>query len=273
MPMSDRAAGAVTAGASRRDPDATPEVSDGLRVRGLVAGYGGSPVVNDVSLDVPKATVTLVIGPNGCGKSTLAKALAGVIPVMAGSVFLGEEDLTNTRSDLLVRKGLGYVPQVRDVFEPLTVIENLQVSGYTLDKATFAERREFVYSAFPKLADLGKRLAVNLSGGERKMLAIARVLLLGPKVVIIDEPTAGLSPRLSHEVLHDHVAGIARAGAAVLLIEQRAFDALKVADTACVMVAGVVKMTAPAADDSTHDDIVRAMLGDLTAQVIERDGG
>ena len=264
MRMSDRRVAATTPSASRPDHQGgRADRHDGLRVRGVVAGYGGTPVVNNVSLDVARATVTLVVGPNGCGKSTLAKALAGVIPVMAGTVLVGEEDVTNVRSDLLVRRGIGYVPQVRDVFDPLSVTENLEVSGYTLDKATFAERKEQVYGAFPRLASLGKRLAVNLSGGERKMLAIARVLMLAPKIVIIDEPTAGLSPRLAHEVLHEHVAEIARAGAAVLLIEQRAFDALKVADLVCVMSGGVVKMTTPAADESTHPDIVRTMLGDF----------
>jgi ABC-type branched-subunit amino acid transport system ATPase component len=233
-----------------------------LSVRGLAAGYGGTAVITDVTLDVPGAQVTLVIGPNGSGKSTLAKALAGVIPKMAGTVSLGDEDLTRVRSDQLVRRGVGYVPQIRDVFDPLTVSENLQVSGYTLDKGTFPARRDEVYSVFPRLAELRRRLAVNLSGGERKMLGIARVLMLAPSIVIIDEPTAGLSPRLSEEVLQRHVVRIAAAGAGVLLIEQRAADALKVADTACVMAGGLVRLTTSARDPSRHHEIIQAMLGD-----------
>ncbi|MEA2198948.1 MAG: branched-chain amino acid transport system ATP-binding protein [Solirubrobacteraceae bacterium] len=233
-----------------------------LSVRGLAAGYGGTPVISDVSLDVPTGEITLVIGPNGSGKSTLAKALAGVIPKMAGSVLLGDEDLTRVRSDQLVRRGVGYVPQVRDVFDPLTVSENLQVSGYTLDKQTFAARRSEVFTVFPRLAELRRRLAVNLSGGERKMLGIARVLMLAPSIVIIDEPTAGLSPRLSQEVLHDHVVRIASAGAGVLLIEQRAADALKIAHTACVMSGGRLRLKTSAEDPARHEDIVAAMLGD-----------
>jgi ABC-type branched-subunit amino acid transport system ATPase component len=233
-----------------------------LQVRDLRAGYGGAPVVNGVSLTVPGEQVTLVIGPNGSGKSTLAKALAGVIPKMGGSVVLDGTDITTLPSHQLVRRGVGYVPQVRDVFDPLTVSENLQVSAYTLDKQTFASRREAVFGVFPRLVDMRKRLAVNLSGGERKMLAIARVLLLEPAIVIIDEPTAGLSPRLAAEVLEEHVVRIAAAGAGVLLIEQRAADALRIAHDVCVMAGGLLKFTTSAKDPSRHDEIVQAMLGE-----------
>src|SRR5947209_8000542 len=121
-----------------------------LKVRELTAGYGGTPVVNQVTLSVPGKQVTLVIGPNGSGKSTLAKALAGVIPKMGGAVLLDDHDITGLRSDELVRRGIGYVPQVRDVFDPLTVTENLQVSAYTLDKQTFESRREEVLEVFPR---------------------------------------------------------------------------------------------------------------------------
>jgi ABC-type branched-subunit amino acid transport system ATPase component len=233
-----------------------------LSVRELSAGYGGTPVVNRVSLTVPTEEVTLVIGPNGSGKSTLAKALAGVIPKLEGRVLLDGEDITSVPSHGLVRRGIGYVPQVRDVFDPLTVSENLLVSAYTLDKQTFGSRREEVFRVFPRLVELRKRLAVNLSGGERKMLAIARVLLLEPSIVIIDEPTAGLSPRLAEEVLQEHVVRIAAAGAGIMLIEQRAADALKIADEVCVMSGGVVKLTTSAKDPSRHEDIVQAMLGE-----------
>jgi branched-chain amino acid transport system ATP-binding protein len=233
-----------------------------LKVRDLTAGYGGNPVVNGVSLTIPGEQVTLVIGPNGSGKSTLAKALAGVIPKMGGTVILDGTDITAVPSHQLVRRGVGYVPQVRDVFDPLTVSENLQISAYTLDKQTFEARRAAVFEVFPRLVELRKRLAVNLSGGERKMLAIARVLLLEPSIVIIDEPTAGLSPRLAEEVLEEHVVRIAAAGAGVLLIEQRAADALRIADDVCVMAGGVVKFTTSAKDPSRHEDIVQAMLGE-----------
>jgi ABC-type branched-subunit amino acid transport system ATPase component len=236
-----------------------------LRVHDLTAGYGGTPVVNGVTLTVPGEQVTLVIGPNGSGKSTLAKALAGVIPKMGGNVTLDGADITNLASHELVRRGVGYVPQVRDVFDPLTVSENLQVSAYTLDKQTFESRRDRVFQVFPRLIQLRRRLAVNLSGGERKMLAMARVLLLEPTVVIIDEPTAGLSPRLAAEVLEEHIARIAAAGAGLLLIEQRAADALTIADEVCVMAGGVLKFTTSAKDPSRHEEIIQAMLGEYGA--------
>lgn len=238
-----------------------------LRVTDLSAGYGGTPVVSGVTLTVPSQQVTLVIGPNGSGKSTLAKCLAGVLPKMGGSVLLGDEDITHDRSDQLVRRGIGYVPQVRDVFDPLTVAENLQVSGYTLDKRTFESRRDEVFAVFPRLVGLRRRLAVNLSGGERKMLAFARVLLLAPAIVIIDEPTAGLSPRLAEQVLEEHVVRMSAAGAGVLLIEQRAADALKVADTVCVMAGGTLRLQTSAKDHTRHEDIVQAMLGDRAGEV------
>jgi branched-chain amino acid transport system ATP-binding protein len=238
-----------------------------LTVHQLTAGYGGTPVISGVSFSVPGQRVTLVIGPNGSGKSTLAKALAGVIPKMGGSVMLDGEDVSRARSDELVRRGIGYVPQVRDVFDPLTVTENLQVSAYTVDKRTFEARREEVFSVFPRLADLRRRLAVNLSGGERKMLAFARVLLLAPLIVIIDEPTAGLSPRLAEQVLEEHVVRISAAGAGVLLIEQRAADALKIADTVCVMAGGTLRLQTSARDHSRHEEIVQAMLGEDAAGV------
>jgi ABC-type branched-subunit amino acid transport system ATPase component len=238
-----------------------------LTVRELTAGYGGTPVVNQLTLKVPGEQVTLVIGPNGSGKSTLAKAIAGVIPKMAGAVLLDDHEITALRSDELVRRGIGYVPQVRDVFDPLTVAENLQVSAYTLDKQTFESRREEVFTVFPRLADLRRRMAVNLSGGERKMLAFARVLLLAPSIVIIDEPTAGLSPRLAEQVLHEHVARLSAAGAGILLIEQRAADALKIADTVCVMGGGMLRLQTSAKDPSRHEDIVQAMLGEHVGAV------
>jgi branched-chain amino acid transport system ATP-binding protein len=241
-----------------------------LAVRELTAGYGGTAVITGVSMTVPGGQVTLVIGPNGSGKSTLAKCLAGVIPKMGGSVLLGDQDVTRERSDELVRLGIGYVPQVRDVFEPLTVTENLQVSGYTLDKRTFESRREEVFEVFPRLADLRRRLAVNLSGGERKMLAFARVLLLAPSIVIIDEPTAGLSPRLAEQVLEEHVVRMSAAGSGVLLIEQRAADALKIADTVCVMGGGVLRLEASAKDHSRHEQIVQAMLGETSGEIHTR---
>lgn len=234
-----------------------------LSVRGVSAGYDRTPVVREVSLEVEPATVTLVMGPNGCGKSTLAKALAGVIPIMAGTVLLGDEDVTGLRSDLRVRRGIGYVPQVRDVFDPLTVAENLAVSGYTLDKSTLERRKELVYATFPRLERLGRRLAVNLSGGERKMLATARVLMTRPSLLVLDEPTAGLAPKIAHAFLTEHVAQLASQDVAILLVEQRAREALTISNWAYVMAAGSVRLHDRASVLLERDDIGQIFLGKI----------
>ena len=234
-----------------------------LTVRSLTAGYGGTAVVRDINIDVYGGRITLIIGANGSGKSTLAKCVAGVIPSMAGQIVLDGEDLTRARSDQRAKKGLGYVPQLRNVFDTLTVEENLYVSGYTLDKRTLGERREFLRTIFPQLGVLSRQLAGNLSGGEKKMLATARVLMLKPAAVIVDEPTAGLSPVLAQQFLSHEVRAIAAAGAAVLLIEQRAIDALRVADSACVMTAGQIQLHASAEEVLAlgEERIIDTMLG------------
>src|SRR5579885_517656 len=193
-----------------------------LLVEDLAAGYGGAPIVSGVSLTVGRGEIVSIIGPNGAGKSTALKAIVGVIAALRGRVTLDGADVTNLRTDQLARRGIGYVPQVDDVFDPLTVAENLEMGGYLLDRAALAARRAEVLDLFPPLAAMLQRGARKLSGGERKMLAMGRVLMLKPSVLVLDEPTAGLSPRLAAELLHDHVRRLAKAGAAVLLVEQRA---------------------------------------------------
>ena len=155
--------------------------------------------------------VVSVIGPNGAGKSTLLKAVTGRA-VMAGTVTFKDRDATNWRGHLLARMGLGFVPQTKDVFDTLTVTENLEMGGYLLTKPQLAARIDKVMSTFPALANMRSRTASKLSGGERKMLAVARVLMVEPTVLVLDEPTSNLSPELSRSVLRDQVRRLADSG-------------------------------------------------------------
>jgi branched-chain amino acid transport system ATP-binding protein len=232
-----------------------------LVVEGVTAGYGPVPTISGVSIQVGRGEVVSVLGPNGAGKSTLLKAITGKLRHMTGRVRLGGEDISSVRGERLAGKGLGYVPQTNDVFDTLTVIENLQVGGYLLPRADVAAQIEKVLSIFPALSEMTHRTASKLSGGERKMVAIARALMLSPSALLLDEPTANLAAELAGAVLHDHVRRLADAGCAVLLVEQRALEALSVSDYAYVLVAGAVEVEAPAADLIARRDIGEIFLG------------
>jgi ABC-type branched-subunit amino acid transport system ATPase component len=208
----------------------------------VTAGYGAVPVVHEVSISVGPGEVVAVIGPNGAGKSTLLKALIGILRVAPGRVTLRGDDVTNRPPEELARRGCGYVPQVQDIFEPLTVAENLEMGGYLLSQPQLRPRVKEVCEVFPQLQGMLKRRADKLSGGERKMLAIARVLMLDPQLLILDEPTANLSPKLADMLLRDHVRRLADTGKAVLLVEQRARAALEIANWTVVMVSGVNRL-------------------------------
>jgi len=232
-----------------------------LSFQDVAAGYGGAAIVAGVSLGVGPGEVVSVIGPNGAGKSTLLKAVTGRLSVMSGRVTLNDRDVTNTRGHLLARMGIGFVPQVKDVFDTLTVTENLEMGGYLLARQQVAARIDQVLSTFPALAQMRSRTASTLSGGERKMLAVARVLMLEPAVLVLDEPTSNLSAELAHAVLRDQVRRLADSGTAVLLVEQKAFEALGVSDWAYILVAGRVEISGPASEILARPDIREVFLG------------
>jgi branched-chain amino acid transport system ATP-binding protein len=239
-------------------PTSSAEV---LRVVGLTAGYGGDPIIRGVSVSARSGHISAIIGPNGAGKSTLLKAVMGHVRRSEGSVLVSGEEVRHLRADELAKRGVGYVPQVRDVFEPLSVIENLEMGGYAVAHADMPARIEDVLDLFPRLAERRKSRAGNLSGGERKMLAIGRVLMSRPAVLLLDEPTAGLSPQLAHMLLNDHVPKLAQSGVAVVLVEQRATEALRIADTGYVMVGGAVELSGPASELAAREDIGNLFLG------------
>ena len=232
-----------------------------LLIRDVSAGYGGAPIVTGASAAIGKGEIVTIVGPNGAGKSTLLKAVVGMIPALTGQVLLGGEDVTNMRANDLAKRGLGYVPQVNDVFDTLTVTDNLVMGGYLLSKQAVTTRIEAVLEVFPALKRMLKRTASKLSGGERKMLAMARVLVLEPHVLVLDEPTSNLSAELSRMLLEEHVKRLGHAGTAILVVEQKAMAALTISDWAYVMAAGVIKVSSPAKELLAREDIGEVFLG------------
>ena len=238
-----------------RRPNAFLEVED------LSAGYGGAPIVNSASARIGLGEIVTLVGPNGAGKSTFLKAIVGMIPAMDGRVMLEGEDVTNMRAENLAKRGVGYVPQVRDVFDTLTVADNLEIGGYLLTRPDIPMRVEAVLAIFPALKTMLKRTASKLSGGERKMLAIARVLMLQPRLLVLDEPTSNLSSELSTTLLEDHVRRLGDAGVAVLIVEQKALAALAISDWAYVMAAGTMKFSSNAKELLARPDLGEVFLG------------
>src|SRR5437879_2593633 len=232
-----------------------------LRTRGLSAGYGDARVISEVDLKVSHGQVVAVVGPNGAGKSTLLKAMLGIARVLGGSVALEGRDITGFPLDRLARMGVGYVPQLDDVFDSLRVRENLDMGGYLLDRRRRAERLEVTLEVFPQLRSKLNRYVETLSGGERKMTAIARVLMLDPAVLILDEPTASLARELSDVVLKEQVRALGNLGKAILLVEQKAVAAMEVSDWAYLMVRGRIVMSAPAADALGSPEMRAKFLG------------
>jgi ABC-type branched-subunit amino acid transport system ATPase component len=232
-----------------------------LEITDVSAGYGGAPIVHNASATAGLGEIVTIVGPNGAGKSTLLKAVVGMIPALAGHVSLGGEDITNMSADQLARRGVGYVPQVNDVFDTLTVAENMAMGGYLLRSAEVRQRTEKVLEVFPALKRMLQRTASKLSGGERKMLAMARVLMLEPRVLVLDEPTSNLSAELSRVLLDEHVSRLGHAGAAVLIVEQKAMAALEISDWAYVMAGGTVKVSSAARELLGRKDIGDVFLG------------
>jgi branched-chain amino acid transport system ATP-binding protein len=238
-----------------------------LEINGVSAGYGGAPILHGVDLTVAQEEVVCVIGPNGAGKSTLLKTVLGVLTPLEGEVRLAGKPISALRTDQIARQGVGYVPQVKDVFEPLTVRENLEMGGYVLRHRDIEPRIEEVFALYPALSGMRNRYAGHLSGGERKMLAMGRVLMTRPSLLVLDEPTAGLSPQLAHELLHEHVARLADTGVAILLVEQHAREALAISDRAYVLAGGRVALSDRASTLLARPDIHEIFLGRTAAGV------
>jgi ABC-type branched-subunit amino acid transport system ATPase component len=232
-----------------------------LRATGVTAGYGGDPVIRNITLLAEPGEVVSLVGANGSGKSTFLKSLVGVVRVTAGRVVIGETDVTGKAPEEVARAGVGYVPQVDDVFAPLTVRENLEMGGYLLPSGQVRARIDEVTTVFPRLGAMLSRAAGKLSGGERKMLAMGRVLMLQPAVFLLDEPTANLAPAIARTLLEEHVRRLAASGATVLVVEQRARAVLAISDRTYVLAGGEVRMEGTPAELAASPAFVESFFG------------
>ena len=234
-----------------------------LEINDLIAGYEpGLPIVRGASLAVQPGEIVAIIGPNGAGKSTLVKAVAGLVPISGGRVLLLDDDITRVPAHDMVHRGLAFVPQTENVFANLSIAENLELAAALLKAARHdrPQRLAPVYDAFPDLARQRKLLAGRLSGGQRQMLAVARALIAKPQVLMLDEPSAGLSPKLVAQVL-DTLRHVRDGGVTVLLVEQNVKAALAVADRVAVLVEGKERIVAPAAELQRDARIAELYLG------------
>jgi ABC-type branched-subunit amino acid transport system ATPase component len=209
-----------------------------LAAAGIHAGYGKLEILHDVSLEVRPGEIVSVIGPNGAGKSTAFKSIVGLLRPRAGTVRFKGQDITGLRPDLVLRRGLAYVPQGRIVFPQMTVLENLEMGAYIeRDGARVAAALERVYALFPVLSERHKQKAGTMSGGEQQMVAIARALMTAPSLILLDEPSLGLAPRYV-ALIFDKLTEMRGAGYTLMLVEQNATRALAIADRAYVLELG-----------------------------------
>ena len=213
-----------------------------------------------VTLSVTRGEILALLGPNGAGKSTLLRAVAGLVPVESGRVLLDGKDVTGTNVDRMIRAGLGFVPQTDNVFTRMSVEDHLHLAAAAVPRAERPGRAAAMYELFPDLAGARRLLAGRLSGGQRQMLALARALLPAPRVLLLDEPSAGLAPRLVETVLA-RLADARALGVTVVLVEQNMRAALAIADRGCVMVEGRERLVAPAAELAGSAEVARLFLG------------
>ena len=232
-----------------------------LQASGVVAGYvPGLPIIHGVSVTVDAGEIVSIIGPNGAGKSTLIKAIAGLIEVTSGEVLLEGRNITNQPAHKLAGAGVGFVPQTGNVFTTLTIHENLVMGGAPLAKAEALARIEEIYGIYPILKEKSRDKAGVLSGGQRQILAVARALLTRPRLILLDEPSAGLSPMAAGE-LFGVVQDLAKSGAAVLMVEQNAKAALRISDRGYVLAEGQNRIEGTGADLLADEEIGEIFLG------------
>jgi branched-chain amino acid transport system ATP-binding protein len=233
-----------------------------IETEGLNAGYGPIHVVYDLDFRAPEGEVTVIVGPNGVGKTTLLKALMGIVTVYSGKILFDGNDITKLRPHQRTKAGIGYMPQVGNIFSRLSVEDNLKMAAYTMkDEAMIRDKLEMVLNLFPVLKGFMPRAAGTLSGGERQMLAESMVLMRAPKVMLVDEPTAGLMPKLVTDVLKKLEEMAETTGLPVIIVEQRARRALEIGDYAYMMRGGRFTFEGSAEELLNHPLLTEMYLG------------
>lgn len=234
-------------------------VTDILSMTDVRGGYGDADVLHGVSLNVADKEIVVIVGPNGAGKSTAMKAIFGLLKVRGGTILFNGTDIAGWKPNRIVQHGVCYVPQVNNVFREMTVHENLEMGGF-LSKGDLSAAYDRVYGLFPDLRERRRALAGNLSGGQRQMVAMGRALMLDPKLLLLDEPTAGLSPKYMEQIF-EIARGVRDAGVSILLVEQHAKQALAFADRGYVLAAGQNRHEGPAADLLADREVAEMFLG------------
>ncbi len=233
-----------------------------LRVENVTAGYGGLPIIEQVSITARRGAITAIVGPNGAGKSTLLKAVAGLIRPTTGKIFVEGKDITGLPPEAIVRRGAAYVPQVDNVFPDLTIRENLDMGGY-IRKSGVRERIDELFELFPDLKASAHRRANTLSGGQRTMLALARGLMVDPAVLILDEPSVGLSPRFQ-AMIWEQIEHIRSTNVAIVIVEQNTRETLRHAQWAYVLVLGKNRLEGTGRDLLDDPEVVNLYVGRLS---------
>jgi ABC-type branched-subunit amino acid transport system ATPase component len=231
-----------------------------LSVERLHCGYGSNEIIHGIDFHIDPGEVVTILGPNGCGKTTFIKALMGYVRSTQGRIRFAGQDIAELTATERAALGIGYVPQLSNVFKPLTVIENLEMGGYRLDRAGRTAAIDRLFALFPILRTRAAQRAGTLSGGERQVLAMARSMMVAPKLMFLDEPSAGLSPRRADEIF-EHISTVTGLGTAAVLIEQDAQRALSVSARAYVFVTGQVALAGSAAEVAADERIRTAYLG------------
>lgn len=230
-----------------------------LAIENVSAGYTDENIIVDVSLDIDEGEIVTIIGPNGAGKSTLMKTIYGLTKLRGGRIFFRDQDITGKRSSLLVSLGIAYVPQERNIFASLTVKENLEI-GAAARSGGLGERLEAIMEIFPELEDRAGQRAGTLSGGEQKMLAVGRAMVAEPSLLLLDEPSAALSP-LIRDQLFARISQINEGGTTIMMVEQNARKALAISDRGYILEMGRNRFQGPAKSLLDDADVERLYLG------------
>ncbi len=233
-----------------------------LEIKDLEVCYGVIRAIKGISFEVNQGEVIALIGANGAGKTTILHTITGLVPAKSGSIIFEGKDLTKTPAHKIVSMGMAHVPEGRRIFQQLSVLENLKLGAYTRkDKNEIAQSLKKVYERFPRLEERKNQVAGTLSGGEQQMLAMGRALMSNPRIILMDEPSMGLSPLLVSEIF-DIIKVISEGGTTVLLVEQNAKKALSIADRAYVLETGNITLTGKASDLIHNESVQKAYLGE-----------